>query len=64
MGVGLKVPDWAFQWRTALGVLDADGHGGHVDLGPGEHDRLGEAHAGVEAKAQGVACHRIALLVG
>ena len=44
----------------ALGVLDPDGHGGHVDLRRCERDYLGEAHAGVEAEVEGVARHRVA----
>ena len=48
------------QHCAALGVVDADGHGGHVDQSPGERDYLGEAHAGVEAEAVGVARHRVA----
>ena len=47
------------QRFAALGVVEADGHRGHVDLRPGERVHLGEAHAGVEAEAEGVAGHRV-----
>lgn len=52
--------DGELQGLAALGVLDADGHGRHVNLRPGEPGHLGEAHAGVEPKAEGVAGHRVA----
>ena len=48
------------QRFAVLGILDADGHGRHVDLRRGERDHLSEAHAGVEAEAEGVASHRVA----
>ena len=47
--------DGELQRFAALGVVDADGLGGHVDLRPGERDHLGESHAGVEAESEGVA---------
>ena len=52
--------DRELQRLAALGVVDADGHGGHVDLRPGERDHLGEAHACVEAETEGVADDRVA----
>ena len=52
--------DRELQRLAALGVVDADGHGRHVDLRPREHDHLGEAHAGIEAEAEGVTRHRVA----
>lgn len=52
--------DRELQRLAALGVVDADGHGGHVDLRPSKRDHLGEAHAGVEAESKGVAGHRVA----
>ena len=47
------------QRFAALGVVEADGHCGYVDLRPGERVHLGEAHGGVEAEAEGVAGHRV-----
>lgn len=52
--------DGELQRFAALGVVDADGHGGHVDLRPGERDYLGETHSGVEAEAGEVADDRVA----
>ena len=52
--------DRKLQWLAALGALDADGHGGHIDPRPCERDHLGEAQAGLEAEAEGVADDRVA----
>ena len=52
--------DRELQRLAGLGVVDADGHGGHVDLRPHERNHLGEARAGIEAEAEGVAGHRVA----
>ena len=58
---GGKLPgDRELQRLAALGVLDADGHGRHVDLRPGEGNDFREPHAGVEAEAEGVADDRVA----
>ena len=51
--------DRELQRLAALGVVDADGHGLHVDPRPGERNHLGEAHAGVEAEAERVARHGV-----
>ena len=52
--------DRELQRLAAFGVLDADGHGRNVDLGPGEGDHFGKAHAGVEPEAEGVSDDRVA----
>ena len=52
--------DRELQRLAALGVLDADGHGRHIDLRPGEGDHLGEAHAHVESEAECVADNHVA----
>lgn len=52
--------DREFQRLAALGVLDADGHGRHVDLRPGEGNHFREPHSGVESEAEGVAGDRVA----
>lgn len=52
--------DRELQRLAALGVLDADGHGRHVDLRPGEGDHLREAHARVESEAEGVSDDHVA----
>ena len=55
---GELADDRELEWLAALGVVDADGHGGHVDLGPDERDHLSDAHAGVGVKAVSIARHR------
>ena len=57
---GELASDRELQRLAALGVLDSDGHGRHVDLRPSERDHLGETHTGVEPEAEDVGDERVA----